>query len=158
MLKIRKAKIEDIAQLNVLFKDIDQFHYNALPEVFRKPKDPVRPESYLRKLIIDVNSLLLVAEEDRKIIGLVHAFVREPSEVPIFVKKKFVFIDNIVVKDEYQRKGVGSALMKKIEDWSRKEEACFIELNVWEFNKKAKRFYRKLGYHTISIKMRKEIK
>jgi len=44
-------------------------------------------------------------------------------------------------------------LMDIVHEWAIAKGATAIELNVYEFNKSAMAFYRRLGYETVSRKM-----
>jgi hypothetical protein len=70
---IRQAKEADFAGLNVLFEEIDVYHRNAVPHVFRKPDGPARTRDFLFGVLADQNAVILVAEINDQIIGLVYA-------------------------------------------------------------------------------------
>ena len=57
-----------------------------------------------------------------------------------------VNILGMVIKSEYQRKGIGKLLMEQAENWGRKIGARKIRLNSAMTRKGAHEFYRKLGY------------
>lgn len=44
---IRRAKEADFAGLNALFEEIDEYHRNALPHVFRKPDGRARTREFI---------------------------------------------------------------------------------------------------------------
>jgi ribosomal protein S18 acetylase RimI-like enzyme len=54
-------------------------------------------------------------------------------------------LHGIVLKEEYQSKGIGSATIKMLED-QYKGQKDFIELGVHFSNKNALKLYRKLGF------------
>ncbi|HUV71918.1 MAG TPA: GNAT family N-acetyltransferase [Clostridia bacterium] len=156
-MEIRKAITEDYAQLCLLFKEVDEIHRRALPDVFRKVKGPARPKAYFEKIFTDENTVIFVAEEKGDLLGLVHIFIQEVRSVPILRPRKLAVIDNLVVKKEFRKKGIGKQLMKEAEAWAKNKKASLIELNVWEFNQKARTFYQKIGFETISRKMWKQL-
>ncbi len=45
----------------------------------------------------------------------------------------------------------------QIEKWSNKHQLNQIELNVYNFNNKAKTLYKKLGFEDLTIKMQKRL-
>ena len=78
---------------------------------------------------------------------------RHTPDLPIFVPRHYVVVDNIGVASEYQHKGIGRLLMDRAREWACAKGATNIELNVYEFNAGAIAFYEELGYQTLSRKM-----
>ena len=52
----------------------------------------------------------------------------------------------IAVSADFRRQGIGSALLKRAEEWARENGAGSMRLNSGESRKKAHEFYRALGY------------
>lgn len=61
-------------------------------------------------------------------------------------KAKHVASVHLAVKEEHQRKGIGSALMKAVEDWANGRNISRIELSVMEHNVAALQLFKKLGF------------
>jgi len=61
----------------------------------------------------------------------------------------------LFVDEKYRGKGVGTALMKRIEEIAKKKNVKLIFLYVHVKNKKAIKFYKKLGFGEIFYQMRK---
>ena len=150
---IRKAKEADFGRLNVLFEEIDAYHRNALPHVFRKPDGPARTLDFLSGVLADQDAVILVSETKDQIIGLVYAYLRSLPDIPIRIPVRVIEVDHIVVKQEYRRQGVGKALMEGVHQWAGQIEVDRLELSVWNFNKDAQDFYRRLGYEPAFIRM-----
>lgn len=157
-MKIRKAGIKDWQQLNFLYSELDQLHIDSLPGVFRKPEGFPRSKDYFEKIFTDPNSAIFVAEIDQGMIGFVHAFIRESLVIPLLVPRRFAVIEDLMVKNQFQGKGVGRKLMYRAENWILERDTSLVELNVWEFNEGARKFYESVGYKTASRKMWKKIK
>ena len=155
---VRKATTNDYNILCELFDEIDALHRDNLPHLFQKPSGSVREQDYYSGLIADENVGLFVAEADGKLVGFVHAIVRDTPAFPVFVPRRYAIVDGIVVKSEFQNHGTGRILMDKMQEWAIAKGATSIELNVYEFNETAISFYEKLGYQTFSRKMSKELK
>lgn len=154
---IRKAEAEDYTALFELFDEIDAIHRENHPRIFRKPDGPIRELNYYTGLISDESSAVFLAELDEDVIGFAHAILRDVPDIPILVPRRFAIIDGIVVKSEHKKRGVGRMLMEAMEDWSKKNGATSIELNVYEFNEEAITFYENLGYETLSRRLAKEL-
>ena len=156
-ISVRKATAGDYNSLCELFDEGDALHRDHLPHIFQKPDGAAREQDYYLRLIADKNVALLVAEVGENLVGFVHAFVRDPPAIPVFVPRRYAIVDGIVVKSEFQNHGIGKILMAKMQEWAIGKGATSIELNVYEFNKTAISFYEGLGYQTFSRKMSKEL-
>lgn len=62
-----------------------------------------------------------------------------------FYLEEVLCVNVLFVKEEYRGKGLGSALLKKVEEESKKRGAKLSHLHTFDFNK-AKEFYLKHGY------------
>jgi ribosomal protein S18 acetylase RimI-like enzyme len=58
-------------------------------------------------------------------------------------------IERIYVTKEFQGKGLGSALMKKVIDSANIRKKSYVWLGVWEKNHKAISFHKKNGFYVI---------
>ncbi len=155
---IREAVLKDYEELCEVFEEVDVLHREALPHVFREFDGPARTKGYISGIIADGNSALFVAEHDGQIIGLVHISVRKSSDIPVIVPRRYAVMENLAVKEEFRRSGVGRVLVEIAHQWALDKEITQVELNVWEFNKGAIAFYEQLGYTTASRKMWKSLK
>ena len=156
--RVRKATDADYEALCELFDEVDALHRDYLPDIFQKPEGPVRQRDYYRELIGDEDVGLFVAEAGENIIGFVHAAVRDAPAIPVFVPRRYAIVDSIAVKSGFRNRGIGQRLMSVVHEWAIAKDATSIELNVYEFNETAIAFYHRLGYETLSRRMRKSLK
>ena len=156
-LRIREADVTDYEDLCVLFDEGDVLHRENLPHIFRKPKTPLWDKNFISNLISDDNVGLFVAETKSQVVGLVYAIIRESPPIPIFVPRRYVMVDNLIIKENFRHSGIGRALMERVHQWAGEKGLSTVELNVWEFNKPAIEFYHRLGYKTISRMMSKQL-
>ncbi|MBE7556161.1 MAG: GNAT family N-acetyltransferase [Anaerolineales bacterium] len=154
---IRKATAEDYNALCELFDAVDALHRAHLPHLFQKPNGPVREPAYYGGLITDESVGLFVADGGEKLVGFVHAVIQDAPATPVFVPRRYAIVDNLGVKPEFQNHGIGRMLMDTVHEWAISKGATAIELNVYEFNKTALAFYHKLGYGTLSRRMRRTL-
>ena len=156
-LNIREAVASDYESLCVLFDEGDALHRENLPWIFQKPREAVRERDYVLGLIADEAVGFFVAQVGDRLVGSICVMIRESPEVPIFVRRRYTVINDVVVKEGFRRAGIGRALMEKAHEWAVAEGAESIELNVWEFNQEATEFYKTLGYETASRKMSRRL-
>jgi len=123
-LRIREARLSDIDSIY----DIER----------RSFKDPY-PKPLLLSLMILHPDTFLVAEESGEVVGyVVGALMRRGGHVL-----------SLAVHPLHRRKGVGSGLMKALEEVLKSRGAKRVELEVREDNVEARAFYEKLGYKPV---------
>jgi ribosomal protein S18 acetylase RimI-like enzyme len=131
----------------------DAYHRQAVPHVYRAPDGPPRSREYILATIAGDDAALYVAQEEGRILGLIHVVVREAPDIPILVPRRYAVIENIVVSPAHRRRGIGRVLMERAQQWAARQGLTWVELNVWEFNEGAMAFYRELGYTTATRRM-----
>ncbi len=154
---VRNAIADDYFAVCDLLDEIDVLHRDNHPDIFQKPVGLARTQDYYLGLLNDANVGLFLAETDGKPVGLIHAIIREMPDFPIFVPRRYAVIDTIVVKSRVRKHGVGKILMETAKDWAVIKGATSIELGVYEFNESAISFYKSLGFHTLSRKMKRDL-
>ena len=85
---------------------------------------------------------VIVHSQEKKVIGYI-IFWQVKDEVQI---------NNIAIHPDFRRKGIGEAVMRKVLDLVRKEEAKFVFLEVRPSNAAAFSLYRKLGFKVLGIR------
>lgn len=91
-----------------------------------------------------INQNVLVAEDDEGVCGFVCAYACEDAVLGTFV-------DNLHVRLDRKRNGIGRRLMSAVASWS--IEICpdaGMYLEVLELNTPARRFYEALGANRVS--------
>jgi len=63
---------------------------------------------------------------------------------------KEIYIENLMIKEEFQNLGIGNEVMGKIIDRAYSENKI-IRLQVFKINTKAQRFYENLGFEKTSL-------
>ncbi len=85
------------------------------------------------------NQVVIVAEEDGRIIGFACAFGEKDERLG-------TLLDNIHVRRDLHRQGLGKCLVSAVADWGRtKYPDDGLYLSVLEQNAQARRFYESLG-------------
>lgn len=154
---VRAATRADFITILNLFEEIDRRHRERLPDIFQAPRGDPRERSYIDTLIRDPNSGVLVAEIQGQVVGLLILETHRSADYPILVPLTYAVVNTLVVAESARQKGVGSALMASAETWTRARGMDRVELNVFEFNTDAIRFYEGLGYTTLSRRMLKRL-
>lgn len=141
MVKIRKAKLFDCNEVHKL---------SQKRELLTAKKEPV-PLSYFKEIINSRNTIFLVAEDKKEIVGFSNADVL-PGKLAIWWL--------LSVKKECQNKGIGKEIAKEIEKRLKQKKVKYIIGYAPKFNKKTLSFHKKNGFHIDSedlIEILKEI-
>lgn len=149
MATIRVARRDDYQGVCAVISELDILHAEALPGFFRRFDDPARSLEWFTDAVENPEALLLVAEHEGKIVGVLSGLVRQNPDLPMFVPRRWLQVDNVAVLDADRQMGIGRALMHHAHAWAQEHDLAAVELTVWEFNQDALAFYEKLGYTTI---------
>ncbi len=89
--------------------------------------------------------------ELRKQVNDLHAILHHINkpENPFMYERDFLDIDEFCVDEAYRRRGAAAAMIDFIRDYAVKKEFHRIELNMWEFNQDALKFYEAAGFATF---------
>lgn len=123
-LKIEKMQLCDIAEIALLEK-----------ECFSAPWS----ENALSDELENELARFFVARYENKFAGYIGAF-------NVFGE---VSITNVAVAENMRKKGVATALLEKLEETARLENADFITLEVRASNEKAINLYKKNGFQRV---------
>ena len=144
---VRFAEERDLAQVNVLRKQVNDLHVYGKPEVF-KPGFGKELRDYLKVIWMDPRQKILVAEQDGQVCGfaVLHHICRPES--PFMKERRFLDIDEFCVDEKVRRQGIASAMIAYIRAYAREQGYERVELNMWEFNRGALAFYEAAGFTT----------
>jgi GNAT superfamily N-acetyltransferase len=92
-------------------------------------------------LLKDASSHFLVAEIERTPVGFINFTVRQT----ILHRSPSALIDELVVAEEYQGKGVGKQLVLAAIEKCKQLGCCEVEVSTEKTNVKARKFYKKCG-------------
>ncbi|MDB5292219.1 MAG: GCN5-related N-acetyltransferase [Phycisphaerales bacterium] len=98
-------------------------------------------------LITQDDALLLVAESDGSVLGYLLGF----DHYTLFANGRVAWVEEIMVREDRQREGIGRQLMGDFEQWARSRGAKLAALAT----RRADQFYWALGYEESASYFRK---
>ena len=127
-----KIKRIDVSDIKMFRKLVELFQ-----EVFEE-KDSVPDKKYLREILAKPGFNAFVAMNGNEVVGGITAF-----ELPKYsTKGSELFIYDVAVKKELQRKGVGKQLIKTVKEYCKKMGIKEIFVAANEEDKHALKFYK----------------
>lgn len=134
---LRKASADDA---NQLFSLVTQFATSFKPE-------RAAFEVCLEALLLDENAWLSLAEDQGEVIGYCLGF----DHYAFYANGRVSWVEEIMVKAELRRHGVGQRLMEGFEAWAQARGSRLVGLAT----RRAAPFYMALGYEESAIFFRK---
>jgi ribosomal protein S18 acetylase RimI-like enzyme len=145
---IRKGNEEDLKAFFELYwiSSLEHTHYSGVLDSL-KPKE--KCQEYIinrqRELIKDSNQFFFVAEDKKKVIGIITGHVGERDEARVYRIERIGFIDEVCVHPDYRTSGIGNELLETMLDQLYAEDIAFVGVGV-AFKNPAFHFYKSSGF------------
>ena len=144
---VRYATREELERVNELRKIVNEVHCNGRPDIF---KSGFCKE--LREFVYTLwewnNSDVIVVLRDNEICGYACVDYVDRPESPYNVARRFYHINEFGVDEKYRRQGVATELFDFIKKEATSKNFDKVELDMWEFNDGALKFYESVGFIT----------
>ncbi len=127
---IRMCELNDVDAICRLNADEMGYQYS-----------PRKTALKIKLVLADKTQRIFVAVNEDKILGYIHA-----AEYDLLYAPTMVNILGIAVSKEYQKNGIGIALLSEAENWAKNIGAAYVRLSSGEERTDAHLFYIKNGY------------
>ncbi|WP_158004022.1 GNAT family N-acetyltransferase [Methylobacterium indicum] len=152
---IRPAVAEDVSDLAILNRLVQEAHVRAEPAYFRADYRHEQVEGFFRRLLLAENFTVLLAKISDISIGYLWFETQvRPDNIFKFSLRR-IYIHHIAVSEGAQRKGVGVALVRAVEAEAEARGIAHVAVDTWSFNANAQAFFQRLGFEPFNIAMRK---
>lgn len=156
MTSIRLAENRDITALQNLLVQVCNHHYELYPDIFKKNGNKYTVEK-IEQILLDINYFVLVAELDGVVKGMAISKIVDRPDLSQARATRTVFVEDLSVDEDCRHMGIGSELMRRVEEIATKQGAEQVELNCWYANTSAYEFYQGLGYQPQSVRFSKKV-
>jgi len=156
-MNIRQATPADSFLLSSLCMDVQQLHAEHHPRIFKTPQSADFAAPFFDEMLADPATTIYIAEEDAQALGYIFCNLIERPETPFTYPNRFLHIDQISVRPDVQRQGVGTALMDQVEKLARELGVSKIQLDSWDFNTKAHTFFEALGFEKFNYRFWRDL-
>ena len=154
-MNIRNAQIDDVNMVSELMLQVAKIHSSARRDIFK--------EKNIEEIKNEVNNRMnnkeniLIAEENNSIFGVIIYKIKEVREHKNLKDRTVLWIDELVVDENIRGKGIGKSLFLEVNKIAKENNCNAVELNCWNFNRQAIKFYEKCGMNTQRLIMEVKI-
>lgn len=141
---IRRMTAGDYLAVDAMMRGLHGLHVENRPDIF-KPSSHVYGQEEFERMMQDEGVAAYVAEVDKNPAGICIAVIKTSKETQLTVSRPALYLDDFYVLPEYRRRGIGRALIERIEKEGKRLGAERLDLMVWGFNESAQKFYESLG-------------
>lgn len=141
---IRPGTPDDFPALVELWKEFMDFHADNSGYFRRAPDGHENWQRFLTARLGDEDFLLLMAFVDDRAVGYCVATVLDMP--PVFVERKYGFIQDMAVTAAYRRRGIAGALFDRARRWLEGRGMTRLELKVDAGNQTSQGFWRAMGF------------
>ena len=143
---IRRAGIDDVEQLRLLYQELEEDGVRYQPEHFVVGE---RTNEFFQSVFESADQDILVAEEDGKILGFSHVMILEQKKVACLKPETLVYIQDLDVLESRRSQGIGTLLMEASKRYGKEHGVDFIRTQVFPQNIDGMRFYEKNGFREM---------
>ena len=143
---IRRAGIDDVEQLRLLYQELEEDGVRYQPEHFVVGE---RSNEFFQSVFESADQDILVAEEDGKILGFSHVMILEQKKVACLKPETLVYIQDLDVLESRRSQGIGTLLMGASKRYGKEHGVDFIRTQVFPQNIDGMRFYEKNGFREM---------
>ena len=147
-INLRKAIAED---LKILLEFEQAIIKTERPFDPTLKKDPIQYYD-LEKMIADPDVEIIVAENEKEIVG--SGYARIQTAKPYLQHEKFAYLGFMYVHPEYRGKAINAMIIEKLKVFARSNGITEMRLEVYFNNETAINAYEKFGFENHIIEMR----
>jgi ribosomal protein S18 acetylase RimI-like enzyme len=150
--RVREANESDFGSLCMLFAEENRFHAALVPEYIKTTPQILTQEEW-RDFLTSSTTRLFVCANEAALLGAIIVALKDEPENRWQQSRRTGYIEDLIVTETARGRGIGKQLMEIVRDWVLSQGVQVMELNVWEANAGACRFYESLGFKSVQRRM-----
>lgn len=143
--RIEPASLADVETLARLRGRVHGLHVSHAPDRFIAPT-AAEMQEVCRTLLVKDDARAFIAYADNRPVGYVLALIQERQSGPLTRARRWLYVDQISVEPEWERRGVGQQLVQSVVDLGRSLGIGELITDVWAFNGEARAFFDACGF------------
>lgn len=149
-MELKKCNLEDLELLQKISIELftDTFKDQNTEEDLKNYLEKAYNSTQLKKELTNKNSAFFFLLDNEEIVGYLKLNIGDAQTEGI--AENAVEIERIYIRSNLKRKGYGTVLIEKAEQFAQEKNKKVIWLGVWEENLSALSFYKKKGFIQIS--------
>lgn len=153
---IRAAEPDrDLLAIIALNRFVQDVHVAAEPSTFRSSDDMPGVEDFHVGFMDAGDRYTFVAEVDAEPVGYVTLERQQRAAHTFSFARDRLYVHQVGVHPRHRRRGVGRALMSRVDALARELGISEVALDSWSFNTDAIRFFETLGFAEYNVRLRK---
>ena len=151
---VRRARREDAEALAEFVARLKQVNEELDPMYLTRDDLHTLAKAYVERSLEDGNTIVLVAEQDGRVVGFVRAVIVDRV---FYEPRTEALITDIYVHPSYRRRGVATLLVEKLAEEARRRGVGLLAAEYPPGNRIAERFFAKLGFKPLLIRVYRRI-
>ena len=149
-MELKKCTLEDLKALQKISIELftDTFKDQNTEEDLKNYLEKAYNSIQLKQELTNKNSTFFFLLDNEEIVGYLKLNIGDAQTEDIV--ESAVEIERIYIQSDRKRKGYGTVLIEKAEQFAQEKNKKVIWLGVWEENLSALSFYKKKGFIQIS--------
>ena|SRR2546423_422888 len=156
-IQVRPACEADIDALLNIHSVVQSLMANLAPDKVKPMVDPVAGRAFFTSKLRNPRSRVAIATSDGLPVGYVWFDICVWPETALARTRSYVLVNNLSVATAAQRQGVGSVLMRYVEQEAVRLGIDEVDVSHWAVNADAERFYRSLGFSVFMEVLSKKV-
>ena len=154
---VRLASAADIDALLALNAAVQSLHAALYPEDFKRAADTEDARAKFAAWLASPDVRIAVAEAEGAPVGYVYFETQTLAETAFNPARRRVYVHHLCVAQAMQRRGVGAALLRLVEQHAAAEDIREIALDAWAANVGAISFFERNGFAPFNVALRKPV-
>ncbi|MBQ3427595.1 MAG: GNAT family N-acetyltransferase [Clostridia bacterium] len=147
-MKIRRSEKKDIDRLLALLQDVLELHAEIRPDIFIPGTTKYTRDELFELIMDDTKPVYVAADDSDTVMGYAFCQLKDQPFSNNMIPFKSMFIDDLCVDPACRGQHIGESLFEHVKEQAKRLGCYEVTLNVWAGNKKAERFYDKMGMKT----------
>ena len=140
-----------------MIRSVNKNDYKAILRLFRQlwPNEKIHKDDFLivfNKYLTNDNYEIYCYEE-----GKIHGLITVSKRWAFFYSGRVALIEDLIVAEEFRRKGIGKELVHFIEKIMKDQNIQTIELTSDIYRKNTHNFWNSIGYSKEAYQFRKKL-
>lgn len=154
---IRVAKESDYEEVNKHYRNRYSIYSEKLPQIYKKPPIKALPKGTYLNMLDDTNSLILLAEIDGAVAGIICAEIENEEGDNWMLPRSWASITELIVPSNPKGATIEKVLLQETEKWAKQRGVNEITTLIYSYEKSENGLFRKNGYKPINTRMKKDL-